>query len=473
MRCRQRSIQCQYPTQRRSKAKDNSGVAGSPAGLNAGENVLTDISDGIRMQVSETEGSRRQSLPQGIPRSQPPSQFHTISFQTRDEEIISPTRKVSSNLQPEMSGSQISPSSTFSPSSSRRLSGYDIGSPNMLHRPNAPNISMHRTQNYQGPSKNQIPSVTPQMTSAILHSPLSNGPGLGTGSVRSPQANKISLGNDLSPLSRPVLTGGHWLPTDFFRVMHKEQNIHGVASHTSPGSYREVGTPATPQAAENIAKTNQITRRSWSDFALSNRLSGPENRNIQVTDPVPGILTGGDLPFNEQRIHGTGTDLSRYEYQQAALQTSSMLPPELSIRGGTEKPGSRFYFPIANITEPKSLSDRKLHIPLIDRSTYGKLHDSFRRTCQSHDSLFRPFDSDAFPGSHILDSFIQSYFRFFHRVYPIVHQPTFDPNRCHYLLTLAVAALGCHTANMFETDNYAKAFHEFIRRVILVEVRVS
>jgi hypothetical protein len=52
----------------------------------------------------------------------------------------------------------------------------------------------------------------------------------------------------------------------------------------------------------------------------------------------------------------------------------------------------------------------------------------------------------------------------------MLHLPTFDPNQCHWLLTLAIVAAGCHCSGIPETDQCTAAFHEMIRRAFLAEV---
>lgn len=107
----------------------------------------------------------------------------------------------------------------------------------------------------------------------------------------------------------------------------------------------------------------------------------------------------------------------------------------------------------------------------IQPSTYTKIHSMFFKLCCTENFIYQKFESEEFPTAEILANFIHFYFDTFQPVYPILHPPTFDPNECHWLVTLAISAIGCHVAGIPETEPNTVAFHEFLRRAINVEVR--
>jgi hypothetical protein len=105
----------------------------------------------------------------------------------------------------------------------------------------------------------------------------------------------------------------------------------------------------------------------------------------------------------------------------------------------------------------------------IEPQTYDHIYQWFRRLCCADDSLYRKFESATFPTARNLSTFVTMFFSSFQPIYPIFHRPTFNPNACHWLVTVAVSAIGCQYAGLNEQHKYAQAFHEFLRRAINVE----
>ena len=107
----------------------------------------------------------------------------------------------------------------------------------------------------------------------------------------------------------------------------------------------------------------------------------------------------------------------------------------------------------------------------IEESVYEAIFNCFLQLCYSDSSIFPKFECDAFPNAKMLARFIQFYFDRFQPVYPILHYPAFDPNKCHWVVTLAVLAIGSSFANIPGASvQLTAAFHEFLRRAIYIEV---
>jgi hypothetical protein len=94
---------------------------------------------------------------------------------------------------------------------------------------------------------------------------------------------------------------------------------------------------------------------------------------------------------------------------------------------------------------------------------------SFERICCLESVIFTPFAASHFPTAELLTYFLRDYLDGFQPVYPIFHVPTFDPNEMHWILVLAVSAIGCNFANSTVAAQYAQPLHEFVRRAIMVE----
>lgn len=77
--------------------------------------------------------------------------------------------------------------------------------------------------------------------------------------------------------------------------------------------------------------------------------------------------------------------------------------------------------------------------------------------CQGHKSL---------PDQSSMNSFLRLYFEKFHQLLPIIHQPTFDPNRAPILLISAMACIGSHYSNTPEAAKFAKEIVDVLGGVI-------
>jgi hypothetical protein len=105
----------------------------------------------------------------------------------------------------------------------------------------------------------------------------------------------------------------------------------------------------------------------------------------------------------------------------------------------------------------------------VSLAIYEKMLSSFERICRLESVIFTPFAAGHFPTSELLTYFLRHYLDGFQPVYPIFHVPTFDPNEMHWILVLAVSAIGCNFVNSAEAAQYAQPLHEFVRRAIMVE----
>ncbi|RAL13974.1 putative C2H2 transcription factor [Aspergillus homomorphus CBS 101889] len=158
---------------------------------------------------------------------------------------------------------------------------------------------------------------------------------------------------------------------------------------------------------------------------------------------------------------------SKSRRQQDTWSDFSTLTPDGFFSTGRENLPRRFLFPII---EDSAMHDIQIGPrQLIESLTYGKIHKAFIQFCCTESILFSPFESEYFPSATVLSEFLHLYFHHFQPVYPMFHPPTFNANTCHWVVTLALAAIGSHYARLHESDECVSAFHEFLRRAIMVE----
>lgn len=97
-------------------------------------------------------------------------------------------------------------------------------------------------------------------------------------------------------------------------------------------------------------------------------------------------------------------------------------------------------------------------------SNYGKLNRD--------DGYHLPFANGDFPSLAAMNVFMQLYFEEVHHLLPFLHRPTFDPAEEHWILILALAAVGCRFSKVQGALICASLLQEFLRRALKTMVYV-
>ncbi|KAH8816699.1 fungal-specific transcription factor domain-containing protein [Xylogone sp. PMI_703] len=96
--------------------------------------------------------------------------------------------------------------------------------------------------------------------------------------------------------------------------------------------------------------------------------------------------------------------------------------------------------------------------------TRGKMIDSIRLALERS---WPDINLTNFPSEEKLDHCVDLYFAHFHRTFPIIHQPTFDPAKDPVVITLAVACIGACYTEFDGARSFANALSELNRRLLL------
>ncbi|TVY27781.1 Zinc finger protein [Lachnellula hyalina] len=117
-------------------------------------------------------------------------------------------------------------------------------------------------------------------------------------------------------------------------------------------------------------------------------------------------------------------------------------------------------------------SDEYLHLDINTSSLrplplhiYDEISEIFSLTCIASNH-YSGFSSSSFPPLPLFNHFIQLYFDNFQSILPFTHPPTFDLSTSHWLLILALAAVGSHYLDVEDSRIYSAPIHEFLRRAI-------
>ncbi|KXH54810.1 hypothetical protein CSAL01_05457 [Colletotrichum salicis] len=104
------------------------------------------------------------------------------------------------------------------------------------------------------------------------------------------------------------------------------------------------------------------------------------------------------------------------------------------------------------------------HVLTLSPHAYSILETQFEKLNADTDYC-KAFTDKPFPSQEAIDAFIQSHFEHYHPVWPLLHQQTFNPERVHWILLLAVAATGCGFSK-FGTLSDSFLLQELLRRSI-------
>jgi hypothetical protein len=109
-------------------------------------------------------------------------------------------------------------------------------------------------------------------------------------------------------------------------------------------------------------------------------------------------------------------------------------------------------------------------VPDIDNQTYESLKSMYSVLCLNNQSIFKPLQSSPFPPVEDLSLAMQLFFHYFHPILPIIHRPSFNPNQCHWVLVLAIAAIGSQYVGSTKTSLDQFPIGEYLRRALIYEV---
>lgn len=290
-------------------------------------------------------------------------------------------------------------------------------------------------------------------------------------------SSRIPVEFDPSFFDNPMLPTINWLPNEFFPSGDQIQRMSTPSNCSQPVALNSTASNASWQAPV-------ISAGHGSSSLLGNRpptLPGKfypstdkdsPRKNSHIASDASSIANSVNSAERSLHYYVNGGDarLPRYGKKHSSWTTS---PDELI--SPKEPPPERkpqgFRFPTAYESHLENISEDILgSLKPIEASRHAELYTNFLQLCRTENPFFELFDSVHFPTADQCNHCVVYFFDSFQTVYPILHLSTFDPNQCHWLLTLTIVAIGCHSSGGPEADNCSAAFHEMTRRAFLVEV---
>ncbi|KAJ5098472.1 hypothetical protein N7532_005473 [Penicillium argentinense] len=284
---------------------------------------------------------------------------------------------------------------------------------------------------------------------------------------------EMGLSFDPSFFDSSILSTINWLPNELFTPSDQRQTPSIVSQQYSQTATAD-GYTSRMAWQPPVISTRQMSpplyestsQTSSGHISLATDMGSPRNHSHVASELSPNAESVDSAKRStDYYVDGGGARLPKYRKKQAPW--SSSLAEATSIENSKPLFVTQQSFGFPGVQD--ILMDISDVLTPIEAATYDKIHDNFLLLCCNNNPFFENFDSENFPGLDECTRYIACFFDSFQTVYPMLHFPTFNPNKCHWLLTLAVVAIGCHFSNSREMDRCAVAFHEMIRRAFCVE----
>ncbi|KAL5341555.1 fungal-specific transcription factor domain-containing protein [Aspergillus crustosus] len=470
-RCENRSLQCLYPTERRSKAKAQKGAT-EPLSLDQEATISGKAShalDVYETRASHGEGGNHVLRP-GYQMGQFQLQIsgsHNPSIASRNG-IAGPGIHGLAQKPPE-SGDDLhlatSPSlvrSEAPDAMARQFSSFGEVNQQLYSQAN------------QAQARNSLPidQRRPSHPFENRQSDISRSGNMVPG-IQGAENQSVSLEFPQSFLGQSAVPTINWLSSDLFLESAPGQ---GLTSGPSQAPFQAgVFDDSLNQTTWLPPVINTEPHGSSISGSFSQTPSGTTSLIGDVESPghFPRALrqasqTGPSKRPTDHSIDEPSERIAKHRRKQSfwATQTLESLEIFLKIQNSNSKP--QFAFPPPHEMQIDTVPDTSVNCN-IETSTYDQIHDAFGRLCCTDNFLYPIYETNNFPDAQRLSGFLSHYFHFYHSLYPILHTPTFNPNKCHWIVTLALAAIGSHSANFCEQNGTAMGLHEFLRRALCVE----
>lgn len=165
-------------------------------------------------------------------------------------------------------------------------------------------------------------------------------------------------------------------------------------------------------------------------------------------------------------VDGDGARLPRVRKapQRSPHQSSDPYTPLTGV-DGQEDSLTQLEFPGTDYRAKDSAAISLAGNKQIPIEVYSEILHVFGQTCVKS-TYFSPYNSGDFPSLESLGLFVRLYMEHFQPILPFIHPATFNLSSSHWLLTLAMAAIGSHYVDTEHVEVLVVSMHEFLRRAI-------
>lgn len=271
-----------------------------------------------------------------------------------------------------------------------------------------------------------------------------------------PQPMSVDTNTELSRSSEPNfwsqngLSSINWLPDnwipdfDFSSGEPPPQN-----SYSGPAQTTQDRSMSVPNGSSTASHLNENTPPFNSDHGITS----PENSEGQGVGYYYVDGDGARLPRVRKALH------------RSPHHSSDPYTPLPGV-DGMQYTHATFGFSRSDYGAQDGASISSKQIPI---EVYSEILHVFSQTCVTS-SYFSPFHTADFPSLESLGLFVRLYIEHFQPILPFIHPATFNLSSSHWLLTLAMAAIGSHYVDVEDVEVLVVAMHEFLRRAINMAV---
>lgn len=475
-RCETRTLECQYPTERRSKARARNKARG-PSGSGSHDPDSHSPTRSPRIQRHNSSARAEHETPyqlaqfsvNGLNDPQPSPKSSIDTFQNTIGALVKNTPSdgrgsVPGPPDPRLYLPHSNPTSSTEP---LPMPTYANGEYPEISNPDLPKIFSVEASADLGPELRNPQSGIPN-SGVDLDIDMTGNPELG-------------LDFDPSFFDQSMISAINWLPNELFAG--PAASDQGQCSR-APSQFSQPALPENYMVhiawqppvihADQISTSipENISQTPSGNLSLGTDMGSPRRRSSHVPSEASPHSESVDSTKRsaDYYVDGGGARLPKYRKRQTRWSISSA-DVNSTNESLYETNSRRFDFLSTHEVNIESISDELIYsVRKIESTTYNEIYRNFILLCRSENPFFEMFESENLPSAEDCSRYLISYFDSFQAVYPMVHLPSFNPNHCHWLLTVALVAIGCHSSSTPAADQHTAAFHELIRRALHVEV---
>jgi hypothetical protein len=268
--------------------------------------------------------------------------------------------------------------------------------------------------------------------------------------------------NDVHSLSRTWYQNNfssiNWLPDNWTPDFEMEDgnNLELIHQSQYPGPGQITQTNATKYS--HVRLNSGLSMPTTQDQIGRQRQVSLSESQVVDAQKIPSPGSQSTHSAGQYYVDGEGARLPRV--RKSPYQVSDSFIPMSPYEGQELREG--FMFSIRDESQDNLTASNAEEIP---QSIYNEIVRVFNLTCISS-THYAPFQSGTFPSSRVLSHYVRLYIQNFQPILPFIHPATFDLLSSHWLLVLAVAAIGNHFIESEEMELHTVAMHEFTRRAI-------
>lgn len=259
---------------------------------------------------------------------------------------------------------------------------------------------------------------------------------------------------------------------DFFSFQNTTSNVDSAQGMTQQnpawaGSITaQLHANATPQSTTHVSPADG-TGVPWKGII-------PETTENSTSTENPRLIAHNILPSDAPGgLYATSANGARMPCTVRARRATRLIPGATPLRPLSQlKPDNIHDFSHNFAFLDTSHLDNEIELngfPNLSSTVYENITRSFRRLCLTENFSYPAYSDSTFPSLNSLNMCIRLYFENFDATMPILHDQITRIND-HWILALAVSAIGCQYAEADEYAQNVEPMHELLRRTIAVEI---